>query len=1148
MGCGAELGEVCAECGAALPDAARFCIECGAATAGAADADPASPANHGPAASPAGGGVQIAGARRRTADSSATPDPRSYTPRHLADRILKTRGAIEGERKQVTVLFADVKESMDLAEQVDPESWHRILDGFFQLLSTGIHRFEGTINQYTGDGVMALFGAPIAHEDHAHRALYAALHLEQELMRYADDVRRQHGLNFSVRMGLNSGEVIVGKIGDDLRMDYTAQGHTVGLAARVEALAAPNSAYLTEHTAALVSGYFKLRDLGEFSIKGVREPLKVYQLEGAGEARTRLDVSRTRGFSRFVGRDSEMGVLDSAFDEVRNGRSRVVGLFGEAGAGKSRLFYEFLARRRNEGVEILEARCAAHGQMIPYLPVLELLRGYFGISEQDSEQIAREKIAGRILLLDEGMKEMLPHIFDFLGVPDPARPVPPLEPAERRGMLAEGLRKIASRSEDTPMIVVFEDLHWIDGASDTFLADMIGMLDRTCELILVNARPGYQAPWMESDRYDHIALEPLKPQAVADLLRDLLGADPSVTGLADRVAARTGGNPFFVEEVVRSLIDSRILAGDRGAYRLAKPYEMIEIPETVHALLAARIDRLDERDKSVLETAAVIGKDFSERLLGRATDESDESLADALRSLADAGFIDAVRLFPEGEYVFHHPITQEVSYRTQLAERRSAIHRHVAVALENDCCGKSDDNAALLAHHWDGAGEILPAVQWSRRAAQWAATRDLGEAQRHWEKVRELLARCEECPESRSVAIAAREALIEIGWKRGASLERATELYEEGRALAEQTDDKASLSRMISAYAMAELFGGETERGLAHLKEAADVAAQTEDTALHMLLHSRLAYMHLLAGRISDSLCYIGAAIEIVKTEGHAGPGPIVPSSDAVWLEGFRTLPTMYSGDLATAGEDLERIMRLVDPDSDPGSLCTLHGFSVTLAWFRGDVEAGLRHSREQLRIAERLTTPSLMASAWDSASVASSLAGRYEEAVALADRAVNVARTSGTLLQSESVFVANLAAACLGNGEQERAVELGREAVALARRRRTPLFEIRSLLVLARAILAPLTHGEFSGDTTGAAEEVATVLAAAMEIVERTGARGYEPFLREELARLALLRGDAVTAGRELDEARRIFDSFGATSHADRLGASPAASARHSA
>src|SRR6059058_5628991 len=360
----------CPSCGHANRAAAKFCEECGTRLASAA--------------------------------ASAEPPraPRDYTPRHLAEKILGSRAALEGERKQVTVLFADVKGSMDLAEQLDPEEWHRILDRFFQLLAEGVHRFEGTVNQYTGDGVMALFGAPIAHEDHAQRACWAALHLCNEVRRYADELRTARGLNFAVRLGINSGEVVVGRIGDDLRMDYTALGHTVGLAARMEQLAEPGKVFLTEHTARLVAGFFTLRDLGESAVKGVGAPLRVYELEGVGALRTRLDVARARGFSRFVGRTAEMASLEAALGRAVAGTGQVIGVVAEAGVGKSRLCHEFTERARAQGIAVYDAHCVAHGKMIPFLPVLELLRGYFGITDQDGDEAARRKVAGTLLLLD----------------------------------------------------------------------------------------------------------------------------------------------------------------------------------------------------------------------------------------------------------------------------------------------------------------------------------------------------------------------------------------------------------------------------------------------------------------------------------------------------------------------------------------------------------------------------------------------------------------------------------------------------------------------------------------------------------------------------------------------------------------------------
>ena len=463
--CGTPLVETvaCPSCGTSNPRGQRFCDSCGGALA-------------------AGDG----GAPGR--------DPRSYTPDHLAEKIRRAKASLKGERKHVTVLFADVKGSMELAQEIDAERWHRIMDRFFAILSEGVHRFEGTVNKFTGDGIMALFGAPIAHEDHARRACYAALHLTEELARYADELRRAEGLNFSVRMGLNSGEVVVGRIGDDLNVDYTAIGHTVGLAQRMEQLAEPGTAYLTQHTAALVSGYMGLRDLGEFELKGSRDALRVYALEGVGSMRTRLDVARQRGLSRFVGRGDEMAVLQEALAQATAGDGQVVGVVGEAGVGKSRLCYEFAERCRAEGMPVYQGQAVAHGREIPFLPVLEMMRGYFGIAERDDDQAAREKIAGRTLLLDESLGDRLPLLFDFLGVPDPDRPSPTMDADARQRQLFAVVRDLLhARSRRRPALILVQDLHWIDRGSEAFLANLMDALPGTRTLLLATYRPEYDA-------------------------------------------------------------------------------------------------------------------------------------------------------------------------------------------------------------------------------------------------------------------------------------------------------------------------------------------------------------------------------------------------------------------------------------------------------------------------------------------------------------------------------------------------------------------------------------------------------------------------------------------------------------------------------
>jgi class 3 adenylate cyclase len=573
--CGQPQVLACIGCGTELRAGARFCDSCGQPTT--ATLEPAAAA----------------------APEAPERSPRDYTPKHLADRILRSQSAIQGERKQVTVLFADVKGSMELAAQLGDEAWHRILDRFFQLLSDGVHRFEGTVNQYTGDGVMALFGAPIAHEDHAQRACYASVHILEEVSRYATELKREHGLSFSARLGLNSGDVVVGKIGDDLRMDYTAQGQTVGLAQRMETLASPDTCYLSAATARLVSGYLDLEDLGEFNVKGLDEPVAVHRLIGMGSATSRFDISRARGLTRFIGRDADMATLETALEQAQAGNGQVVGIVAEAGTGKSRLCFEFAERCRARGLVVNQGTGVAHGKNLPYLPILQVFRGYYGIQEGDDDRTIREKIAGRMLLLDEDFRDELPVLFEFFGAPDPERPLARMDPDAMQRQLFSVLRRIVQgadpRAGAQSFITLIEDLHWLDPGSETFLEQWVEAVAGSSAFLLLNFRPEYRAGWSQRSYYHQIPLAPLGPDAIRDLLDDLLGSDPSTEGLAETIHARTGGNPFFTEEVVQTLIESGQLEGERGAYRLVTPVESLEVPPSVKAVLAARIDRLSER-------------------------------------------------------------------------------------------------------------------------------------------------------------------------------------------------------------------------------------------------------------------------------------------------------------------------------------------------------------------------------------------------------------------------------------------------------------------------------------------------------------------------------------------------------------------------
>src|SRR5262245_381279 len=439
----------CPRCRHANRNGARFCGECGEALTAAI-------------ACPRCDAPQTA--HQRFCDSCGEPlatdgtprrgrSPRAYTPRHLAEKVLRSRSALEGERKQVTVLFADMVDSMLLAERVDAEEWHRVLDGFFQILAEEVHRFEGTINQFTGDGIMALFGAPVAHEDHARRACHAALRIVAELRGYSRRLA-PHGLEFSIRAGLNSGEVVVGRIGDDLRMDYTAQGHSVGLAARMQQLAVPGTVWLTEHTARLVEGFFTVRDRGTATIKGVRVPVSIYELEGIGPLRTRLDASGARGFSRLVGREAELDWLEAILARTAESHGQVVGVVADAGVGKSRLCLEFVERCRARGVAVHEAHCPAHGATVPLLPIRELLRSVLALADGEPAEEVRHKAEERLLALGDGFVEFLPLVLEVLGVEEPSKPVG----AKFPDRLADFLRRFvrATRRRE-PVLVLLDD-------------------------------------------------------------------------------------------------------------------------------------------------------------------------------------------------------------------------------------------------------------------------------------------------------------------------------------------------------------------------------------------------------------------------------------------------------------------------------------------------------------------------------------------------------------------------------------------------------------------------------------------------------------------------------------------------------------------
>jgi class 3 adenylate cyclase/tetratricopeptide (TPR) repeat protein len=690
-----------------------------------------------------------------TFHGSGSPPPAAYTPPHLAGRIraeqaaLEARGAADGERKTITALFADLKGSTALIEGLDPEEARAIIDPALQLMMDAVHRYEGYVAQALGDGIFALFGAPIAHEDHPQRALYAALCMQEEMRRYSDHLREQGHPPLLMRVGVNTGEVVVRSIHkDDLRTDYVPVGHATNLAARMEQLAAPGSILVTAQTHNLTAGYFEFKAIGKTHIKGAEEPLNVYEAVGAGPLRTRLQVSAQRGLTRFVGRFSELEQLRRALEHAKAGHGQIVGIMGDPGVGKSRLFYEFeLTAPR--GCLMLKAFSVSYGKASPYLPLLDLLKTYLQIGSQDEERARREKVLGKVLGLDRSLEDTLPYLFTLLGIEDPTAALQQMDPQIRRWRTFEALKKLFLReSLNQPLILIFEDLHWIDTETQGFLDPLSESVASAKLLLLVNYRPEYRPEWGQKTYYTQLRLAPLGPDEAAELLTVLLGNAPSLKAVKQLILEKTEGTPFFMEEVVQTLAEDGVLVGERGKYRLEKAPTALHISPTVQGVLAARIDRLAADEKEFVQHLAIIGREFPLSLVRRVVTHPEEALYRLLASLQRKEFLYEQPAFPEVVYLFKHALTQEVAYGTVLQDRRRVLHERTAQAIEALYQPTVEDHYSELAHHYSRSGNTQKAVEYLHKAGQQAAQRSANaEAVTHFTAALEFLQTFPETPE-----------------------------------------------------------------------------------------------------------------------------------------------------------------------------------------------------------------------------------------------------------------------------------------------------------------------------------------------------------------------------------------------------------------
>jgi len=925
--CAAPLARLCASCGAPLSVTARFCSAC---------------------AHPVGQGAQTTSQRFGA--------PEVYTPKHLAEKILTSKTALEGEHKHVTILFADVKGSMELLGDRDPEEARNILDPVLELMMEAVHHYEGTVNQVMGDGIMALFGAPLAHEDHAVRACYAALRMQRNVRRYSDELRRARGVEVQIRVGLNSGDVVVRSIGSDLRMDYSAVGQTTNLAARMEQLAAPGSIRLTTGTLRLAEGFIQVMPLGPVPVKGLAEPVEVFELAGAGEARTRLEAAARRGFTRFVGRDAEMDQLRRAAEEVRRGRGQLVAVVGEPGVGKSRLYHEFIHSHHTHGWFTLESGSVSYGKATAYLPLVDLLRSYFQIEGRDDVRAIRAKVTGNLLTLDEGLKDAIPPILWLLDAFPDDSPLFPLDPADRRRRALAAVKTLLIReSQVRPLLIVFEDLHWIDSETQAFLDALVEALPAVSILLAVNYRPEYRHPWGSKTYYRQLRIDALAPESADELLASVLGADVSVSPLKPLLITRTEGNPLFLEESVRTLVEVGALAGSDGAYRLVRPLDAVSVPPTVQAILAARIDRLGSEDKRLLQAAAVVGKDVPWALLMAVADLDEDGVRRGLARLQTTEFLYEVRLFPELEYTFKHALTHEVAYGSLLGDRRRALHAALVGAIERIHADRLDEHVEELAHHARRAGLRDEAIRYLHRAGDRAAARSAHrEAIGLFEQALAVLRELPETPDILAVTVDVRiahaSALVAI---KGVGSSEAEAPVRHAHELASRLGDPARLFEALWALWFMPFGRGQYREALELAERLLGVAEADGDTGRLLEAHHSLWTTLGAMGDAVRALPYCERGIALYDPARHASQAFTYGGHDAGGCCGNHLARARWSlGYPERAAAAIRDALALTEKLAHPLSMVLTLSTGAFIEYQKGDHDAARETAERMMAVA----------------------------------------------------------------------------------------------------------------------------------------------------------------------------------------------------
>jgi predicted ATPase/class 3 adenylate cyclase len=1102
--CGLRLETACPKCGEPNRQGAKFCRRCGQLI------------NH-----------------------TAVPSRDTYVPKHLAEKILASRPSLEGERKQVTVLFADIRGSTSLLEGLDPEEAQKIIDPVLRVMMESVHRYEGTVNQVLGDGIMALFGAPLAHEDHAVRGCYAALAMQEEMRRYRRKLGQSEESGLQIGIGVNSGEVVVRSIDNDLNIDYSALGHTTHLAARMQELADGGTTLMTASTLRQAEGFVQVKSVGAVQVKGVSRPVEAFEVVAATTARTRVQAAATRGLTPLVGRQTELEVFSKLVEQAASGKGQILAMVGEPGMGKSRLVHEFTRHQLRPGWLVLEGASVSYGKATPYFPLIEMLRHYFHIADGEGSENTRDQVVMHILELDNMLKDAIPPILSLLGALPDEKITPPatdhnwlirlqdigamikhfnlMDPQQRRRRTLDAVKRVLIReSQRQPLLAVFEDLHWVDNETQAFLDSLMESLPMAHILVLVNYRPGYVHTWNDKTYYTQIRIDPLQPTSAEELLQHLLGSNKDLVPLKELLIHRTEGNPFFTEESVRSLAETGVLVGEKRAYRPGLRIDEIRIPSTVQNVVADRIDRLPIEMKHLLQTAAVIGVIVPLPLLRAVAALAEDELRGHLAHLQAAEFLYETKLFPQLEYTFKHALTNEVVYGALLHERRTFLHARTVNALEEMARNTSQDYSEMLAQHAFHGELWEKAVAYLRQAGTKAMARAANlEAVVFFERALDALTRLPDGFEKLEQAVDLRLELRNALFLSG-EFKRLYRYLQEAESFAEALGNPRKLGRVLNFLITYYGLIGEHDQAIELGKRA--LVLNRGNLELSTVTHYYMGQAYHFTGQYYQSMDMLNHALAAVSDESHKyerlGTAIIISVICRVWL--VQCLAQL--GSFQAGPSQAQEAIQIAEEANHTYSLAYAYCSLGIVLLLKGDLVPAIAALEKCQRICEVSEIKVLSTHIGSHLGCAYALSGRLTDAMPLLEKSdeqsTRIGRKAG-----QSLRVTWHGQACLLAGDLDNALKHAKQAVALATETKEQGYQAWALKLLGDIAARKNSPGP---------EPPAEYYNRALALAKELGMRPLEAHCHMGLGSLYVATDKRERAHAEFSTAKELYDIMG--------------------